>query len=152
MLGRFFNLSSYIAENTPYYMVDAHPNILYTKRIVLKYVFCLGVNVTDKISGNHESFFMFKCFLRFSPYFTENKATMVSMAIKSKSQLQCRLFMARQLSRGPTPFPSTDHFGICPQKLLVFEVQSTTCDRLQALRFSSSGTIKTPRAASSNFK
>jgi len=26
---------------------------------------------------------MFKCFLRFSLYFTENKAIMVSMAIKS---------------------------------------------------------------------
>jgi len=60
--------------------------------------------------------------------------------------------VARQFSRGPTPFPWTDHFGICPQKHLVFEVQSITFDRLQALRFSSWRTVKTPRAASSNFK
>ena len=30
MLGRFSNLSSYIAENTPYYVADARLNILYT--------------------------------------------------------------------------------------------------------------------------
>ena len=30
MLGRFFNLSSYIADDTSYYMVNAHLNILYT--------------------------------------------------------------------------------------------------------------------------
>jgi hypothetical protein len=53
MLGRFFNLSSNIVENTPYYMVDAHLNILYTTYIMLKYFFCLSVHVTDKISRNH---------------------------------------------------------------------------------------------------
>jgi len=53
MLGRFFNLSSYIAENTPYYMVDADLNMLYTICTVLQYFFCLSVDVTDKISGNN---------------------------------------------------------------------------------------------------
>lgn len=55
VLGRFFNLRSYIAENTPYYMVDTHLNMLYTTRMVLKYFFCLSVHVTDKIFSNHSN-------------------------------------------------------------------------------------------------
>jgi hypothetical protein len=50
MLDRFFSLSSYIADTTPYCMVDAHLNIFYEyiTRMVLKYFFCLSVHLTEK--------------------------------------------------------------------------------------------------------